>query len=59
MEGVLSGVGFNVGKSDARVVSSGNHARRNKGANTERKWVFPQLADNDVAWWILPGVTMQ
>jgi hypothetical protein len=48
MEGVVV-VGFNVGKSDARVFSTGNHARINKGANTERKWDFPQPADSDVA----------
>jgi hypothetical protein len=59
MEGVLRGVGFNVGKSEARVVSTGNHARINKGANTERKWGFPQLADSKVAWWVLPGFAMQ
>ena len=45
-------------KSVARVVSTGNHARINK-VNTERKWGFPQLADSDVAWWVLPGVDMQ
>jgi hypothetical protein len=50
--------GFNAGKSVARVVSTGNHARINK-ANTERKWCFPQLADSDVTWWLLPGVDMQ
>jgi hypothetical protein len=60
MVGVLRGgwVLFNEGKSFASVVSTGNHARINK-ANTERKWGFPQLADSDVAWWVLPGVDMQ
>jgi len=48
MEGV-GVVGLNVGKSDARVFSTGNHARINKGANTERKWDFPPLANSDVA----------
>jgi hypothetical protein len=36
-----------VGKSDASVVSTGNHARINKAANTERKWGFPQPADSE------------
>jgi len=41
-------LGINVGKSDARVFSTENHARLNKGANRERKWDFPQPAESDV-----------
>jgi len=37
----LRGVGFNAGKSDVRVGSTGNHARINKGTNTQRKWGSP------------------